>query len=143
MKLPPHKNRAVRMATLATAAIVVTTLGASAVAGARPIPHRTETGSKTPAHSSPSVVGTYRYTDTVDDTGELEFNSDQTVLFSNGCSGLWLVQKKTIAFDFDSSSCFGTNIIFTGTLSGKKLTGVGEGLSSSTVSFTWTAVKID
>jgi hypothetical protein len=142
MKLSPRQTRSVRMATVATMAVVVTALGASGVAGARPIPHRTETGSKTPAHSSPSVVGTYSYADSVDDTGELELNSDQTVLFSNGCSGLWLVQKKTIAFDFDSSSCFGTNIIFTGTVAGKKLSGTGEGLSSSTVSFTWTAVKV-
>ncbi|HXQ60128.1 MAG TPA: hypothetical protein VN799_08510 [Acidimicrobiales bacterium] len=55
------------------------------------------------------------------------------------------MQKKTIAFDFDSSSCYGDMIVFTGTVSGKKLSGTGEGVDSSTVAvpFTWSALKVD
>jgi hypothetical protein len=136
MHLAVSKLRSRRLAASVGAAVVVITLGVSGVSAASPAPFAGAVDSTQAAASS--FVGTYSYSDSVGDTGEIVISSTHTVEFSNECGGLWVARKKTISFDFDSSTCEGTRVVFLGTLAGRRITGSGEAAGP----FTWSAVRI-
>jgi hypothetical protein len=118
-------------------ATIVTVLGITGISAASPArPIRS-------AASASSVLGACSDADSEGSSVVLNINTDRTAQISNRCAGTWIVVKKTIAFDFDSSSCFGTEWVFTGPVSKNKLVGSGETTASGApVSLTSSAVRI-
>jgi hypothetical protein len=141
---PGRRRRLALHLGLALAASAVLSLGAVTAAGAATHVARPAGGAG--ASTKGPIVGTYLYSDNEGDTNEdLTLSSGNTVSFESGCTGTWVSSGKTIAIDLDSTTCFDRNWLLTGTIKGKKMTGIGEVSnpgSPPTISeaITWTAV---
>jgi hypothetical protein len=102
-----------------------------------------------PSHpTSPSVsaVGNYKYNDSKGDHNEgLQLNANGTVLFSSGCSGIWVQQGSAIAMDINANC--GNTWIFTGTVNSAGLSsnahrGRLEEFSGGASFGSWYAVRV-
>jgi hypothetical protein len=69
-----------------------------------------------PAAPALSLAGNYHFFDTVGDSNEgLTLNSNGTLTFSGGCSGLWVKSGSNLAMDINAN-CSPTVWIFSGSV---------------------------
>lgn len=95
------------------------------------------------AHAT-SVVGTYTYSDSIGDSEALTLSADHTLVFSNGCSGYWVVTGKSISMDADAN-CFGSFWIYGATVGKHGLSSAkkpGNAYYSGVGEVTWYAVTL-
>jgi hypothetical protein len=143
-----------RAATIATGLALMASLGlAGAGTAATPEVH-IESGAVRSAldlgacdHSSTSCTYNYRSTAGIEVT--MTLNSDFTVVFSAGCTGVWTVTGKAFAYEVPTSGQCGEQVgaakvktVLVGGVTKIKLAnGTGTVLGSPPGTYTWSAVQ--